>query len=811
MANLLKRIFLLAICLWALPTFAQTESPTRSPTAPPTDTATLTSTNAPTLTPTLTATPLSEATPTDTPTPAPSETPTITPTFAPPTDTPVPTATTAPVFPIGPGSIEGNINDTFSSARYSFTANRDDSVTIRMETTSGDLDPFLSLYGPDGSLIGRNDDEASGNRNSLIALTLAEGGTYIIEATRFAEGSSTGTFRLSLTIAGTQSTQTPDDPLGSGPDFAVPYEILDYGDSEFRTLDATTSRRYFAIGGQQGDLVRVLVTTLDALVPHVRILNRNSEEISRQSETRPGEIISYTTLPETGWYLVEVNAESGIGTFNIFVNRLASAVLQIGELVNGTFTTEVPAVSYIVNARIGDQIAVSMFATERESGVQPQLVLRDLNQTPITETLRNEDRFATLPILTIPRSGPYILEASNLNGEAQGGFQLRLTSYPADIARLNAEPVSYNKDYPSGIDGAAPQHYFRFSGTTGDLVTINMNRESGNLDPYLILMDSDLNEIAANNDASINTRDARIIQFRLPKDGDYYILASRNDLAQGTTAGAFNLALTVGAISLDPGSVTATLHWTGVADLNLFVRDPLGRSISWSDPSSPSGGTLQIDSNTGCQTPSAEPVEHIYFPSSDPVAGDYEAWVWYQDGCGREDPVTFSLAINVNGDVVLETSGELRPRQRFETGMRVTEEGESGITNTGRVTTPTAQQEASEGGDLFIRYGENVTGTISDEQYALFYQFDGAAGDEVLIRVERLTSDLDSIVVLRDADNRNLPDGSNDDADPTTHDSLLTYTLPNTGEYIIAVTRFGVREGTTTGNFRLTLERTNGE
>src|SRR5690606_16714297 len=187
------------------------------------------------------------------------------------------------------------------------------------------------------------------------------------------------------------------------------------------------------------------------------------------------------------------------------------------------------------------------------------------------------------------------------------------------------------------------QRYFRFSGKTGDLVTITMNRESGNLDPYLILMDSDFNELAANNDASINTRDARIIQFRLPKDGDYYILASRNDLAQGTTEGAFNLSLTVGAISLESGSVTATLRWSGIADLNLFVRDPLGRSISWSDPSSPSGGVLQIDSNTGCQTPSAEPVEHIYFPGSEPLAGDYEIWVWYQDGCGREDPVTFSL------------------------------------------------------------------------------------------------------------------------------------------------------------------------
>jgi hypothetical protein len=805
MAKLLKRIFLLLICLWVLPSYAQTASPgdpspllSQSPSSAPTETPTLTLTLVPTSTPTLTAT--LEAT----------LTPTITPTFAPPTDTPAPTATTAPVFPIRPGSIEGNINDAFSSARYSFDANRDDSVTIRMETTSGDLDPFLSLYGPDGTLVGRNDDEASGNRNSLIALTLADGGTYTIEATRFAEGSSTGTFRLTLAIAGTQSTQTPTDPLSAGPDFAVQYIALDYGDIVYaNTLNATTPRRYFAVGGRQGDLVRVVVNSTGDLLPQTRILNRNSEALSRESEMRPGEIIAYATLPETGWYLIEVTARSGAGTFDLFVNRLASAVLQVGELINGTFTLDVPVVSYIVNARIGDQIAVNMF-TERGSGVQPQLVLRDLNQTPIANPVVGE-RFPVLRILSIPRTGPYILEASNLNADAQGDFSLRLTSYPADIERLEALPVSYNKDYPDTISDDVPQRYYHFSGKTGDLVTITMNRETGSLDPYLILMDSDLNELAANNDASINTRNARIIQFRLPKDGDYYVLAARNNLAQGTTQGEFNLALTVGAISLESGTVTATLRWSSGADLNLFVRDPLGRSISWSDPSSPSGGTLQIDSNTGCQTPSAEPVEHIYFPGTNLVTGDYEVWVWYQDGCGRENPANFSLVIDVSGESVLETSGELRPRQRFEAGLRMTQDGETGITNPGRVTTPTRQQEASEGGDVFIRYGESLTGTISDAQYALFYQFDGTAGDEVMIRVERLTNNLDSIVVLRDADNRNLPNGSNDDTDPGTHDSLLTYTLPNTGEYVIAVTRFGVRDGTTTGNFRLTLEQTNGE
>ena len=118
---------------------------------------------------------------------------------------------------------------------------------------------------------------------------------------------------------------------------------------------------------------------------------------------------------------------------------------------------------------------------------------------------------------------------------------------------------------------------------------------------------------------------------------------------------------------------------------------------------------------------------------------------------------------------------------------------------------PSPQQRASEGGDLLIRYGEALTGTISPEVYALFYQFSGAAGDQVEIRAERVGGDLDPMLVLRDASDRTLV--SNDDADSTTTNARLTYTLPETGTYIVAVTRFGVRDGTTTGDFRVVLSR----
>jgi Bacterial pre-peptidase C-terminal domain len=722
-----------------------------------------------------------------------------------------PTATQIPVFSLQPGTVEGNINDNALSVRYSFDANADDSVTISMDTTSGDLDPFLSLFGPDGKLIESNDDRESGNRNALIALTLTQRGTYTIEATHFeqADTHTSGTFRLTLAVAGTQGNGgTPSDPLSSPPNFNVDFSIIDTQNVVAGTVSDDAPQRYFAIGGKQGDLVRVIMTrTSGDLSPSLRILNDRSEELSRETQTRAGESIAYVTLPLTGWYLIEAGrtvGDTGTGNFDLYATRLAAAVLQVGQPVSASFSAETPALSYIVNARIGDVVTVTMFTTDANSPVQPQLELLDLSLNTVARA--TGERFVTLRT-PIPRSGPYIVRATNLRASTAGGFNLRLTSTPSQT--FSTQTVSYNNQYKGTISAEAPLAFYRFNGKAGELVTISMKASSGDLNSMLILMDNDLNELTSNDDVSTG-RDSRITQFRLPKDGQYVIVATRSGLASGTTSGSYTLAITAGEISLTGGAFTATLRWTGTADLNLFVRDPSGRTVSWSSPQIPDGGDLQIDSNTRCETPSDEPVEHSYWPTL--ITGDYEVWAWSEDGCGRSADTPFTLEVKVNGTAILQAQDSLKLGQRYQVGLRVnaSAEGAEGfIIDPGAIFNPSQQQHASEGGDSVIRYGETVTGTLSNDVYALFYQFSGAAGDQVEIAAARLSGDLDTVIVLHDAADDPLPNGENDDAAGETKDSRLSYTLPADGTYIIAVTRYGVRDGTTSGDFKLSLARTN--
>ena len=86
-----------------------------------------------------------------------------------------------------------------------------------------------------------------------------------------------------------------------------------------------------------------------------------------------------------------------------------------------------------------------------------------------------------------------------------------------------------------------------------------MATSSGTLDPLLILTDANLNEELTSNDNASASRNARIVRYRLEKDGEYLIMATRAGLAQGATLGSFDLSLSVGDIALETGALSASL------------------------------------------------------------------------------------------------------------------------------------------------------------------------------------------------------------------------------------------------------------
>jgi hypothetical protein len=108
-----------------------------------------------------------------------------------------------------------------------------------------------------------------------------------------------------------------------------------------------------------------------------------------------------------------------------------------------------------------------------------------------------------------------------------------------------------------------------------------------------------------------------------------------------------------------------------------------------------------------------------------------------------------------------------------------------------------------------IRYGDTVSGEVTEETPCQLYWFEGNAGDPVTIDLTRTSGDLDGNLALyqRDGDNFSADAlASNDDRPGGGLDPLINFTLPAADWYTIAACRLQAeRMRVTTGTFSLTL------
>jgi hypothetical protein len=98
------------------------------------------------------------------------------------------------------------------------------------------------------------------------------------------------------------------------------------------------------------------------------------------------------------------------------------------------------------------------------------------------------------------------------------------------------------------------------------------------------------------------------------------------------------------------GDVRVTLSWADANDLDLHVIDPNGEEIYYDNPTSASGGTLDVDANPGCVGSTVTPVENVFWPSGSAPSGTYTVLVNYYQNCpGGAATPGFSVETLVDG------------------------------------------------------------------------------------------------------------------------------------------------------------------
>ena len=124
---------------------------------------------------------------------------------------------------------------------------------------------------------------------------------------------------------------------------------------------------------------------------------------------------------------------------------------------------------------------------------------------------------------------------------------------------------------------------------------------------------------------------------------------------------------------------------------------------------------------------------------------------------------------------------------------------------------PSTNQDDSERPDEcplvydFIRYGDSLEGVIDDDTSSFFFCFVGEKGDEVVIDAIGDETDLDTILILMALPSEDVLE-ENDDIRLGNRNSRIVYELPASGAYLIRVARYNLENGTSEGNFTLSLD-----
>lgn len=334
-----------------------------------------------------------------------------------------------------------------------------------------------------------------------------------------------------------------------------------YGGRISGQITNANPRAMYYFDGLRGEVIGItLAATSGDLDPVLLVLDANGNIIASADDSRSGRdiVIDALNIPTSNRYYVVVGRfgfglGSTTGNFDLDVERIgvssaSGSALRYGDSIINNITDMTPQLFYSFRATRGDIVNITM---QRNSGdLDAYLQVVDSNAFVIADNddVPGSGLDAQITGLVIQESGTYIIKATRY-GEATGpsSGQFILTLQEAANSGFGnspqtAIPLLVNQVQNGELTTDNYTQYYTFEARQNDLVTINMERLRGSVDAFLVLADSNLNELI-NDDDGGGGQNAKISNFLIPADGTYYVLATRFDRETGTTAGEYRLEL----------------------------------------------------------------------------------------------------------------------------------------------------------------------------------------------------------------------------------------------------------------------------
>ncbi|GAB4379320.1 MAG: hypothetical protein Kow00121_33240 [Elainellaceae cyanobacterium] len=183
---------------------------------------------------------------------------------------------------------------------YTFEGRSGQEVVIGM--SSNELNSYLILLAPNGTALAQ-DDDSGGGRNSQLAVTLPDDGTYVVLANSYSPG-ETGNYQLELAASG--AVPAPQNEIF--------LQMEGNLGSSSRTLQDGSFYEEHSFQGTAGQTVTIFLESSD-FDTYLIVVGPNDQLLGENDDASPETLNSALTLtlPVTGTYRVIANAYDSAG------------------------------------------------------------------------------------------------------------------------------------------------------------------------------------------------------------------------------------------------------------------------------------------------------------------------------------------------------------------------------------------------------------------------------------------------------------------------------------------------------------------
>ncbi|MAS35089.1 MAG: hypothetical protein CL610_13850 [Anaerolineaceae bacterium] len=460
--------------------------------------------------------------------------------------------------------------------------------------------------------------------------------------------------------------------------------------------------------------------------------------------------------------------------------------LSFGGTISGRVDNGTPQQTYVFDGQRGEVVSINLDVTGGD--LDPVLTVFDGDGVLVASMDDHEgDRVPSLSALRLPDSDRYVVSVARFGyelGTTVGNYELRLDR--VGVSSLSGSMLRYGDQIINSISDMSPQLYYSFRASQGDIVNVRMRRVSGDLDPYLQVVDSEAFVLADNDDTlgSPTPFDSNVEGLIIEEDGTYIIVASRYGQAAGTSSGNFVLALE----EADNSGLGNTVQTA----MPLRTGDTLEGELTNQQFTKYYRFEARADDLITVRMTRLTGSVDAFLIIAD--AGLAEL-VSDDDSGGGQNALIDQYRIPADGTYYVLATRFERESGQTAGGFRLEFQG---LGN--------AFDEIPDGVQR-IGYGVTVTGRIDNETPEQIYAFWGVEGDTVTVSLNRGDGNLDPVVSILNGDQR--PVVSDDDGGGGQNARISEYRIPVTGTYYVRATRYNgdTADPNTEGSFVLVLAR----